>query len=148
MSDQTPMSDKIPLGDKVPSSPHFFRLIRRGLLVIAVFLLVAAWLVPAPLETAADPMRAPNPAKSAWFLLWLQELVSHGTGWMYGVLVLAGLMVALPWLRRATGERAAWFQPGERVVGAIIVVLAALVVVLTAIGLFLRGENWALHGPF
>ena len=45
------------MSDQVPSSPHFFRLIRRGLLVIAVFLLVAAWLVPAPLETAADPMR-------------------------------------------------------------------------------------------
>jgi hypothetical protein len=148
MSDQIPMNDRTPTGDKLPSSPHFFRLIRRGLLVIAGFLLVAAWLVPAPLETAADPMRAPNPAKSAWFLLWLQELVSYGTSWMYGVLVLAGLMVALPWLRRTTGERAAWFQPGERVVGAIVVVVTVMVVVLTAIGLFLRGENWQLRGPF
>lgn len=136
------------MSDQVPSSPHFFRLIRRGLLVIAVFLLVAAWLVPAPLETAADPMRAPNPAKSAWFLLWLQELVSHGTGWMYAVLVLAALMVALPWLRRTTGERAAWFQPGERIVGAVVVTLFALVVLLTAVRLFLRGENWRLRGPF
>lgn len=136
------------MSDHVPSSPHFFRLIRRGLLVIAVFLLAAAWLVPAPLETAADPLRAPNPAKSAWFLLWIQELVSHGTGWMYGLLALAGLMAALPWLRRATGERAAWFQPGERVVGAVVVALFALVVALTAVGLFLRGENWQLRGPF
>lgn len=148
MSDQIPMDDKIPTSDKLPSSPHFFRLIRRGLLVIAAFLLVAAWLVPAPLETIADPMRPPNPAKSAWFLLWIQELVSRGTGWMYGVLALAGLMVALPWLRRGTGERAAWFQPGERVVGAVAVALFALVVLLTAVGLFLRGENWQLRGPF
>lgn len=148
MSNQIPTGEGTPLNDKVPSSPHFFRLIRHGLLVIAVFLLAAAWLVPAPLETAADPMRAPNPAKSAWFLLWLQELVSHGTGWMYGVLVLAGLMVALPWLRHTTGERAAWFQPGERVVGAVVVTLFALVVALTATGLFLRGENWQLRGPF
>lgn len=136
------------MSDQVPSSPHFFRLIRRGLLVIAVFLLVAAWLVPAPLETAADPMRPPNPAKSAWFLLWIQELVSHGTAWMYGVLVLAGLFVALPWLRRSVGERAAWFQPGERIVGAVVVALVALVIALTATGLFLRGENWQLRGPF
>ncbi|MBK9776484.1 MAG: cytochrome B6 [bacterium] len=136
------------MSDQVPSSPHFFRLIRRGLLVIAVFLLVAAWLVPAPLETAADPMRPPNPAKSAWFLLWIQELVSHGTAWMYVVLLLAGLFVALPWLRRAPAERAAWFQPGERLVGTVVLVLFALVVVLTATALFLRGENWQLRGPF
>lgn len=136
------------MSDQVPSSPHFFRLIRRGLLVIAAFLLVAAWLVPAPLETAADPMRPPNPAKSAWFLLWIQELVSHGTAWMYGVLLLAGLLMALPWLRRASGERAAWLQPGERLVGGIVIVLFVLVVALTATGLFLRGENWQLRGPF
>lgn len=142
------MSDQVPTSESVPSSPHFFRLIRRGLLVIAVFLLAAAWLVPAPLETAADPMRPPNPAKSAWFLLWIQELVSHGTAWMYAVLLLAGLFTALPWLRRSTGQRAAWFQPGERLVGAVVVALVALVVALTATGLFLRGENWQLRGPF
>jgi hypothetical protein len=136
------------MSDQVPSSPHFFRLIRRGLLVIAVFLLVAAWLVPAPLETAADPTRPPNPAKSAWFLLWIQELVSHGTVWMYAVLLLAGLLVALPWLRRKPAARAAWFQPGERVVGAVVVALFALVVALTFVALSMRGENWSLHAPF
>ncbi|MBM4130742.1 hypothetical protein FJ250_06905, partial [bacterium] len=73
--DKVPASGDVSANDKIPSSPRFFRLIRRGLLVIAVFLLAAAWLVPAPLETVADPMRAPNPAKSAWFLLWIQELV-------------------------------------------------------------------------
>lgn len=146
--DRNPLDDRNPGEDKLPSSPHFFRLIRRGLLVIVVFLLATAWLVPAPLETAADPMRAPNPAKSAWFLLWIQELVSHGTGWMYAVLALAALMVALPWLRRTTGERAAWFQPGERAVGAVVVALVVAVAALTAVGLFLRGENWQLRGPF
>jgi hypothetical protein len=136
------------MNDQVPSSPHFFRLVVRGLIVIAVFLLLAAWLVPAPLESAADPTRPPNPAKSAWFLLWIQELVSHGTGWMYAVLALAGLLVALPWLRRAPAERAAWFQPGERVVGAVVVAVFALVVGLTVVALFMRGENWQLRGPF
>jgi len=136
------------MSEQVPSSPHFFRLIRRGLLVVAVFLLAAAWLVPAPLETAADPTRPPNPAKSAWFLLWIQELVSHGTVWMYGVLLLAGLLVALPWLRREPAARAAWFQPGERVVSAAIVALFALVVGLTFVALYMRGENWSLHAPF
>jgi len=136
------------MNDQVPSSPHFFRLITRGLVVIAVFLLVAAWLVPAPLETAADPTRPPNPAKSAWFLLWIQELVSHGTGWVYGLLALAGLLVALPWLRRTAAERAAWFQPGERRVGAVVLALAVTVIALTFVALFMRGANWQLHAPF
>jgi len=130
------------MNDQIPSSPHFFRLIVRGLVVIAFFLLLAAALVPAPLEIAADPTRPPNPAKSAWFLLWLQELVSHGTGWMYLVLAAAGLLVALPWLRRASAERAAWFQPGERVVGGIVVAVAVAVISLTFVALFMRGENW------
>jgi hypothetical protein len=136
------------MSDQVPSSPHFFRLIRRGLLVVAVFLLAAAWLVPAPLETAADPTRPPNPAKSAWFLLWIQELVSHGTVWMYGVLLLAVVLVALPWLRREPAVRAAWFQPGERVVGAAVLALFVIVVMLTFVALYMRGTNWSLHAPF
>ena len=117
-------------------------------MVILLFLLLAAGLVPAPLETAADPMQPPNPAKSAWFLLWIQELISHGTGWMYGVLALAGLLVALPWLRRAPAERAAWLQPGERVVGAVVLVLVTAVVALTFVALFLRGENWQWRALF
>ena len=35
-----------------------------------------ALFVPAPLQGPADPSRVPNPVKSAWFLLWTQELVS------------------------------------------------------------------------
>lgn len=136
------------MSDRIPSSPHFYRLIVRGLVVILFLLLLAAVLVPAPLETAADPMRPPNPAKSAWFLLWIQELVSHGTGWMYGVLALAGLLVALPWLRRAPAERAAWFQPGERVVGTVVLVLVTAVVALTFVALFYRGENWQWRALF
>ncbi len=136
------------MSDQVPSSPHFFRLVRRGLLAIVAFLLLAAWLVPAPLETAADPLRPPNPARSAWFLLWIQELVSHGTGWMYVVLLLAGLLVALPWLRRRPAERAAWLQRGERRVGVVFLAVVVVVVALTFTALFLRGENWALRGPF
>jgi hypothetical protein len=136
------------MNEQIPSSPHFYRLIVRGLVVIAAFLLLAAVLVPAPLEVAADPLRPPNPAKSAWFLLWLQELVSHSTWWMYGVLAAAGLFVSLPWLRRASGERAAWFQPGERVVGVVALAVVATVVGLTFVALFLRGENWQWRGLF
>lgn len=118
------------------------------LLATVVVLLVAAALVPAPLEIAADPLHPPNPAKSAWFLLWIQELVSHGTAWIYVVLVLATVLVGLPWLRKSEAEYAAWFQRGERVVATMVLVLALAVLGLTIVGLFMRGANWQLHMPF
>lgn len=136
------------MSDYVPSSPHFFRPVVRALLVAVALLLLAGALVPAPLETAADPTRAPNPAKSAWFLLWIQELVSHSTLWMYGVLVLAGLLVALPWLRRTAGVRAAWCQPDERIVAVVVLATLGGIAALTFVALFMRGENWRLHAPF
>jgi len=136
------------MSDHVPSSPHFFRPVVRALLVALVALALAGALVPAPLETAADPSRPPNPAKSAWFLLWIQELVSHGTLWTYVVLVLAALLVALPWLRRGEAVHAAWFQRGERIVAAAVLVAALGVIALTFVALFMRGENWRLHAPF
>ncbi len=75
----------------VKSSPHFFRPVGRSMLLgLAVLLLLAA-LVPAPLETPADPAHAPNPAKSAWFLLWIQELVSYSTLAIYVAVALAGV---------------------------------------------------------
>jgi hypothetical protein len=136
------------MSDHVPSSPHFFRPVVRALLVAIALLLLAAALVPAPLETAADATRPPNPAKSAWFLLWIQELVSHSTLWMYAVLALAGLLVALPWLRRAEGVHAAWFQRGERIVATVVLATVFSVIALTFVALFMRGENWRLHAPF
>jgi hypothetical protein len=33
-------------------------------------------------------------------------------------------------------------------VGAVVVALVVAVAALTAVGLFLRGENWQLRGPF
>ena len=57
----------------VKSSPHFFRLISRSFWLLIVSLLIAAAFIPAPLQTAADPALTPNPVKSAWFLLWIQE---------------------------------------------------------------------------
>jgi len=131
---------------QIPSSPRFFRLIKRALLVALPVLLLGALFIHAPLETLADPAHPPNPAKSAWFLLWIQELVSHGTIWISLVVVLAGVFVCLPWLRPRGAERAAWFQRGERLVGTIVLALLLGIVILTLVAMFLRGPNWQLVG--
>jgi hypothetical protein len=132
----------------VPSSPHLFRPVKRALLAcVALLALLAAW-IPAPLEVAADPANPPNPAKSAWFLLWIQELVSYDTLAIYAALALALLLIALPWLPIPAVEHAAWFQRAHRPV-AVLVLLAFLgLAALTAVGLFFRGSDWRLVSPF
>jgi hypothetical protein len=132
----------------VRSSPHFFRPVGRALLAGVAVLLLLAWLVPAPLETPADPAHAPNPAKSAWFLLWIQELVSHGTGFVYVALALAAGLVALPWLPLPPIPSARWLPPEHRWLTVVVLLAAALVLALTFTGLFFRGPDWRLALPF
>ena len=92
--------------------------------VTAVLLLAAV--VPAPLQEQADPGRVPNPVKSAWFLLWIQELVSYAASLANLVLLLALLTLLLPWLPGRA------FSTKGFVIGA-----------LAAIGILsLRGVDW------
>jgi hypothetical protein len=132
----------------VKSSPHFFRPVTRAMLLGIAVLLILAALVPAPLETPADPAHAPNPAKSAWFLLWIQELVSHSTLAIYVAVALAALLVALPWLPVAKLEHARWLPREHRPLGLAVLAAALFVLVLTVVGLALRGPDWRLVLPF
>jgi hypothetical protein len=132
----------------VKSSPHFFRPVTRSMLLGLAALLALAALVGAPLETPADPAHAPNPAKSAWFLLWIQELVSYSTRAIYVAVLLAAFLVALPWLRLPKLEHARWLPREHRPVAALVLLGALLVLALTVVGLFLRGPDWRLVSPF
>jgi hypothetical protein len=132
----------------VKSSPHFFRPVGRSMLLGAAVLLLLAALVPAPLGTPADPAHAPNPAKSAWFLLWIQELVSYSTLAIYVAVALAAFLVALPWLPVPKLEHARWLPREHRPLAVAMLAAALLVLVLTVVGLTLRGPDWRLVLPF
>ena len=132
----------------VSSSPHFFRPVRRAFWGGLALLLATAALIPAPLEVAADPAHPPNPAKSAWFLLWIQELVSYDTLAIHAVLALACLLLFLPWLPLRPAETASWFQPGHRTLGGIVLLVCFGLLALTAAGLFFRGTDWRIVLPF
>lgn len=132
----------------VRSSPHFFRPVGRALLLGTFVLLLLAVLVKAPLEPPADPAHAPNPAKSAWFLLWIQELVSYSTLAIHVAIALAVFLVALPWLPVPKLEHARWLPPEHRLLALAVLVAAAFVLVLTVVGLCLRGPDWRLVLPF
>jgi quinol-cytochrome oxidoreductase complex cytochrome b subunit len=78
-----------------------------------VIVLALAW--DAPLKEMANPVVPENPAKSPWFLLGIQELVSYSAV-MGGVLLpgfLAGLFVLLPFLDREQEGLGVWFAGRE-----------------------------------
>jgi hypothetical protein len=127
----------------VKSSPHFFRLINRSLYALIAALVLLAAAIPAPLQEQANPAMTPNPAKSAWFLLWIQELVSWSRYMIYPVILLACLFLLLPWLPVSRIHRACWFPAEQRALSAGTVLLAVALVMLTVVAMFFRGANWS-----
>ena len=135
--------------DYLKSTPHFFRRIKVAMGLLLLLLLGLAWLVPAPLQEQANPALPPNPAKSAWFLLWIQELVSYSTLMIYPVLLLALAFLALPWLPGVSpAKRASWLSRRQWPVSLATLAAVAVIVTLTLIAMLLRGKNWELVSPF
>jgi hypothetical protein len=129
----------------VKSSPHFFLLISRSFWLLVASLLFLAALVPAPLQTAADPASTPNPVKSAWFLLWIQELVSWSRFMIWPVMLLCAVCFLLPWLPgQVRVHHARWFPPGQRLISICTVIVSAVLLLLTITSLYFRGADWSL----
>jgi len=129
----------------VKSAPHFFRLISRSFWLLVAALLVLAAFIPAPLQTAADSASTPNPVKSAWFLLWIQELVSWSRFMIWPVMFLCAACFLLPWLPgQVRGHHARWFPPGQRLISTCTILISAALLLLTVIGLYFRGADWSL----
>jgi quinol-cytochrome oxidoreductase complex cytochrome b subunit len=135
---------------RVPTWPH---LLFRELLVLVLVLVVvhaAALFFDAPLEEIANAARTPNPAKAPWYFLGLQELVHYGA--LFGGVVVPTAMilalVLLPYVDRRGGGVGVWFAAERRVANTVFALLAVAVVVLTVIGTFFRGPNWAWVWPW
>lgn len=129
----------------IKSSPHFFTLIGRSMFCLVAFVLMLAIEIPAPLQEQANPARTPNPAKSAWFLLWVQELVSWSRLMIVPVIVLFILFVLLPWLPGTSHiHKARWFPSELRTINMITVILVVVIMGLTIMAQFFRGADWAL----
>src|SRR3989339_1211408 len=116
----------------VKSSPYFFRRIKLAMAIFAGAVLILAVFITAPLQGPADISRVPNPVKSAWFLLWIQELVSYSTYAIYPVVLLAVLFLALPWLPPSrAADRAQWFSRDQLFVTVITLMTFGVIVILT-----------------
>ena len=129
----------------VKSSPYFLKIIRVSMYALIAALLILAALIPAPLQEQANPALTPNPAKSAWFLLWIQEMVSWSRYMIYPVMLLGCLFLLLPWLPGSVRiHRASWFPREQRLVSAATLCVTAAILILTVIALYFREANWAL----
>lgn len=125
---------------EVMAWPHLLMLeLVVSLGVLAVFG-VLALVFNAPLEELADPSDPPNPAKAPWYFLGLQELVSYSAfvgGVLTPLLVIFGLLMAIPYIDRDQRDVGIWF--GGRT-GTRLAAVTALVTLLAVPALiFLNG---------
>jgi len=136
----------------LPAWPHL--LFREFLATLIVLIALFAWsmLVQAPLDAPADPAFSPNPSKSAWYLLGLQELLGYFDPWFAGIVLpfmaVTGLML-IPFLdpdHKGSGSYA--FDHRRGAVTLFLFAWLFLWVLPIAIGAFLRGPNWNFFGPF
>jgi len=134
--------------DYIKSYPHFFRLIKLAAVLFCGAVFVLAFFITAPLQAPADIRHVPNPVKSAWFLLWIQELVSYSRYLSYLVAALGTFFLLIPWLPLShPATRASWFADGQLPVTLITAVTFMAILTLTIIATFFRGENWSFIVP-
>ncbi|MCD8554162.1 cytochrome b N-terminal domain-containing protein [Seleniivibrio sp.] len=106
--------------------------------------IVLSLIFKSPLELPADAATPPNPAKSAWFLLWIQEVVSWRASLFNAVAVVFVLCYFLPLFSRVHADRAVWFSGNDRRIWLSVLLLTLFIVALTIIAVYFRGANWEL----
>ena len=135
---------------QVPSWPSALSRELVLFLVTLLLLSVAALIWDAPLEGPADPSHPPNPAKAPWYFLGLQEMVSYDAFWggvgIPGVLVLLAFLA--PYLERRRGGEGVWFHPSRSAANWTFMGIMLLLMALTLIGTFFRGQNWDFVVPW
>jgi quinol-cytochrome oxidoreductase complex cytochrome b subunit len=118
--------------------------------------------IASPLEEPANALVTPNPAKAPWYFLWLQEIVTDTTiriesftlnGAFVGGVILPGVLIGLltfwPWIDRSSHLGAgSWLPRDRRTQNAVFLLVIAGVLVLTFIGMSLRGPYWQIYWPW
>lgn len=136
----SPLVDKEP-EDTVMTFPHLVLIELLGALGMTLVLLVLSALRDAPLEAFANPEAPPNPAKAAWYLMGVQELILHFHP-TWGAILIPGLitvlLMAIPYLDRDTTDVGTWFasQRGRRIAGFTALATAITVPILVVLSSF------------
>ncbi len=119
----------------VMTFPHL--IVREVILfqLVVIALSLAAIFVDAPLESIANPVETPNPAKAPWYFLGLQELLHYFPPVVAGVLlpglVVIGLIV-IPYARVNLEARPLWERTSRIKTALVAAVVFALIVLFAA----------------
>src|SRR4051794_13655007 len=138
--------------DKVLTWPDLVYTELICLVLATAALMLWAIVSKAPLEQAANPGYAPNPAKAPWYFLGLQEMLVYFDPWMAGVvypgLIIVGL-AAMPFID-TNPKGNGYYTVRERPFALFTWLFGFLIlwVVLIFFGTFLRGPNWSFFGPY
>ncbi|MDZ7620586.1 MAG: hypothetical protein U1E05_26585, partial [Patescibacteria group bacterium] len=124
------------------------------IVTVALLAVLVAWslLVPAPLESPANPAVTPNPAKAPWYFLGLQEWLVYADAWFVGFVVpcllVLGLML-IPYLDTST-EGSGYYAIRQRrgAYQAFMLAFFLLWILPILVGTFMRGPNWSFFGPY
>ena len=124
-------------------------MIKTAIVLLVGLLLLLAFIIPAPLQNPGNLEKSPNPAKAAWFFLWIQELVSYSTHLIY-IIILVGLcFFLLPYLPGISEAKQAKWLPKDQLWVNIVTLFTFLgILALTIIAMFFRGGNWAFVSLF
>lgn len=135
--------------DFLPSSPYLFRIVKIAMVLLVGILLLLAMVVPASLNEPANIIQTPNPAKAAWFFLWVQELASYSKYLVYMIMLIGLFFLLLPFLPGiAEAKQAKWLPKDQQWVNTVTLIIFFGISALTIIAMFFRGENWAFVSLF
>jgi quinol-cytochrome oxidoreductase complex cytochrome b subunit len=136
--------------EKIASSSILFKAeLVVGLLTLS-FLLALSFFMEAPLSGRADPLRPPNPAKAPWYLVGIQEMVSH-SAFLGGIVVpiLIGLFLVLcPLLDRSKLLGGQWFVKERRVLNSVFAFIFLSQILAIVVGHWFRVNNWLFKFPW
>jgi hypothetical protein len=135
--------------DYIPTSPFLFRMIKIAMVLLVGLLLLLAFIVPAPLQNPGNLEKSPNPAKAAWFFLWIQELMSYSTHLIYIIMLVGLCFFLLPYLPGISEAKQAKWLPKDQLLINIVTLFTFLgILALTIIAMFFRGGNWTFVSLF
>ncbi|MBI4767805.1 MAG: cytochrome b N-terminal domain-containing protein [Deltaproteobacteria bacterium] len=126
------------------------RELSKFLLILALVMGISL-LFNAPLEEGANPSVTPSPVKAPWFVVGMQELLSWGAPFFFGVLVpnlMIILIILIPYVDRGREGVGVWFHPSRRIANIIFTAIVTVYLGLIIIGQFFRGPGWVFYWPW
>jgi quinol-cytochrome oxidoreductase complex cytochrome b subunit len=139
-----------PDSEKIASSPILFKAeLAVGLLTLS-FLLALSLFIEAPLSGRADPLRPPNPAKAPWYLVGIQEMVSHSAlvGGIVVPLLIGLFLVLIPVLDRSKLTGGQWFTKKRLILNLVFAFIVLSQTAAIVVGHWFRAKNWLFKFPW